>query len=150
MNPVTRSKTVLVPLSPRLKNAHCGDRRCSRNKTCGKSDRKCVRETRRQMRTATPNWQRGIRTLCAALISRRGKTFQRPVDGLGVTKVVALGEPAADVAAGPGFVLAVDADRDQLHLQLLRRFDDGLDLLLPLRALIDAAGQGRGKLQIIG
>ena len=33
---------------------------------------------------------------------------------------------------------------------LLGGFDQGLDLLLPLRALIDAAGQGAGELEKVG
>ena len=47
-----------------------------------------------------------------------GKTFQRPVDCLGMAEMIALGELAANVAAGAGFVFAVYADRDELNFQL--------------------------------
>ena len=57
--------------------------------------------------------------------------------------MVALGKSAADLAACAGLVLAVNADSDGLDLQLLSRLDQRFHLLLPLRALVDAAAQRR-------
>jgi hypothetical protein len=44
------------------------------------------------------------------------KSFQGPIDRLGVAKMIALGQAATDLAASAGFVFAMNANGDELDV----------------------------------
>ena len=75
-------------------------------------------QSARTLYRATNEIPRGLSALCEA--------FQRPIDGLSVAEMVALGESAAELRARAGFVFAVNAARDQLDVERPRRFDKSL------------------------